>query len=98
ANNSVANPAAIVRSGNMRFTVLTPEMIRIEYSAQQQFEDRASFVVVNRNLPAPAFTSELQDGFLYITTEKLQLKYKTGSNPVNSEWIYGKISTNKIIF
>ena len=31
-NNPVANEAAIVQSGNMRFTVLSAEMIRIEYS------------------------------------------------------------------
>ena len=53
ANDPVADPKAIVRSGDMRFTVLTPEMIRIEWSDKQQFEDRASFTVVNRRLPVP---------------------------------------------
>lgn len=72
-NNPVANEAAIVQSGNMRFTVLTPEMIRIEYSEKKQFEDRASFVVINRNLPVPRFTQEERDGYLYITTDKLEL-------------------------
>ena len=52
-DNSMADEKAIVKSGNMRFTVLTPEMIRIEYSAKLQFEDRASFVVINRHLPVP---------------------------------------------
>ncbi|MDR0546732.1 MAG: glycoside hydrolase family 31 protein [Dysgonamonadaceae bacterium] len=84
-NNPVANPAVVVISGNMRFTVLTPEMIRIEYSTQQQFEDRASFIVVNRNLPAPAFTTRTENGFLHITTGKLQLQYKIGTNPVNND-------------
>ena len=31
-NNPVADPNAIVISGDMRFTVLTPEMIRIKWS------------------------------------------------------------------
>ena len=32
APDPVANPSAVVRQGNARFTVLTPEMIRVEYS------------------------------------------------------------------
>lgn len=89
-NNPVADPAAIVISGDMRFTVLTPEMIRIEWSNQQQFEDRASFTVINRRLPVPQYTTEKKDGFLYIKTEKLTLQYRIGSfpgtfNPPSSE-------------
>lgn len=34
SNNPVAATNAIVKCGNVRFTVLTPEMIRIEYSAR----------------------------------------------------------------
>lgn len=34
SNNPVAATNAIVKCGNARFTVLTPEMIRIEYSAR----------------------------------------------------------------
>ena len=68
-NNPVADPNAIVISGDMRFTVLTPEMIRIEWSGNQIFEDRASFSVINRRLPVPSFTKEEKDGFLYIKTE-----------------------------
>ncbi len=56
-NDPVANPEAIVQSGNMRFTVLTPQMIRIQYSSKKVFEDRATFAVVNRKLPVPAFTT-----------------------------------------
>ncbi len=74
--NPNANPQAVVREGKARFTVLTPEMIRIQYSEKQLFEDRATFAVVNRNLPVPKFTTEKKDGYLYIKTEALTLKYK----------------------
>ena len=84
-DNPQANPAAIVTSGNMRFTVLTSELIRIEHSAQNIFEDRASFVVVNRNLPVPVFTQRSENGYLHITTEKLELRYKIGEHPVNDD-------------
>lgn len=42
------NADAVVESGNARFTVLTPEMIRIQFSKYKQFEDRATFGIVNR--------------------------------------------------
>ncbi len=82
--NPIANEQAIVTSGNMRFSILTPEIIRIEWSDTQQFEDRASFVVVNRNLPVPQYTSEIKNGYLFIKTDKLELKYKTGSYPLTN--------------
>ena len=83
--NPQPNPDAVVQEGKARFTVLTPEMIRIQYSDRQLFEDRATFAVVNRNLPVPKFTTEKKDGFLYIKTEALSLKYKVG----------GRISADK---
>ena len=60
-------------------------MIRIEYSAKLQFEDRASFVVINRHLPVPNFTQEERDGYLYLTTDKLELRYKLGTYPVSND-------------
>ena len=79
--NPVADPAAVVVSGNVRFTVLTSQMIRIQYSSNAQFEDRATFTVVNRRLPVPNFTAETADGYLTIQTEHLTLRYKEGSVP-----------------
>ena len=77
-NNPIAHPEAVVKSGKARFTVLTPEMIRIQYSDKNLFEDRATFAIVNRRLPVPHFTTEEKDGFLYIKTDVLTLKYKLG--------------------
>lgn len=71
-DNPVAPSEAIVISGNARFTVLTPEMIRIEYSENAQFEDRATFTVLNRKLDVPAFTKSEDDTFLYIETSNLK--------------------------
>jgi hypothetical protein len=68
ANNPKANDKAIVTCGNARFTVLTPEMIRIEYSDKAAFEDRATFTVVNRNLTVPQFTKKEDSQYLYIIT------------------------------
>ena len=55
ADNPVADPKAVVVVGNARFTVLTPQLIRMEWSADGKFEDHASLVFINRRLPVPKF-------------------------------------------
>lgn len=80
-NNPVADPDAVVTSGKMRFTVLTPQMIRIQYSPTSAFEDRATFTVVNRRLPVPEFTTTSEDGYLVLRTSALTLRYKEGTRP-----------------
>ena len=69
----------IITSGRARFTVLTPQMIRIQWSTRQNFEDRPTFAVINRHLPVPSYTTREEDGYLYIETEALTLRYKIGS-------------------
>ncbi|MCU0646153.1 MAG: hypothetical protein MUC94_18080 [bacterium] len=85
ANNPVANPEAIVISGNTRFTILTSQLIRMEWAEDGQFEDRASFVFINRNLPATRYKKYFQQQWLIIETENLILKYKTARGEFNPE-------------
>lgn len=40
--NPVANNGAIVQGDSYRFTVLTPQLIRLEYNEFGRFEDRAT--------------------------------------------------------
>jgi hypothetical protein len=49
----VADPAAVVTLEHARFTVLTPQLIRMEWAADSKFEDHASFAFLNRRLPVP---------------------------------------------
>lgn len=79
--NATANEKAMVISGKARFTVLTPEMIRVEYSDKGVFEDHATFTVLNRKLEVPSFTKTEDANFLYINTDKLSLKYRKGTDP-----------------
>lgn len=82
AQNPCAQSDATVISGNARFTVLTPEMIRIEFSDKGIFEDRATFAIQNRRLDViPAFSASEDNDYLYISTDKLSLKYRKGTNP-----------------
>jgi alpha-glucosidase (family GH31 glycosyl hydrolase) len=82
----VADPRAIVTVGHARFTILTPQLIRMEWAADSKFEDHASLVFLNRNLPVPQFTQESASmggaSILTIQTSALTLKYRdygTGS-------------------
>jgi alpha-glucosidase len=59
-DNPVADPKAIVTVGNARFTVLTPQLIRMEWSADGKFEDHASLVFINRRLPVPKFEHKVE--------------------------------------
>lgn len=73
--NPVANPKAIVMSGNARFTVLTDCLIRMEWAADGKWEDRASLAIINRNLPAPAFKVTRNGDAVTIKTKKVMLSY-----------------------
>ena len=61
SDNPVADPKAVVTIGNARFTILTPQLIRMEWSADGKFEDHASLVFINRRLPVPKFEA-VHDG------------------------------------
>jgi len=75
----VADPHAVVTVGHARFTVLTPQMIRMEWSDDGKFENHASFVFLNRNLPVPKFTHAISqsgaNAVLTIKTDNLTLTY-----------------------
>jgi alpha-glucosidase len=85
ADNPAADPAAIVVSGQARFTVLTPQLIRMEWSQTGRFEDRASLVFINRRLPVPAYKAANADRYLTIATGKLRLRYREGSGRFTAE-------------
>ena len=75
-NDAVANPAAVVEEGDVRFTVLTPRVIRMEWDSLHRFTDERSFIVINRNLPVPEFKKIIKGGKLTIRTDELELTYK----------------------
>ena len=83
--NPLPNPAAVVRDGNARFIVLTPQLIRLEWSADGTFEDKASLVFINRNLPGPSFTTREDGGWLDLRTGKLTLRYKKGGGKFEAD-------------
>ena len=75
-----ANPASIVISGGARFTILAPRLLRLEWSANGQFEDRGTFAFPTRFSAAPPqFTTRREGNTLVIDTGELVLRYLQGS-------------------
>jgi alpha-glucosidase len=84
-DNPVADPKAVVVAGQARFTLLTPQLVRMEWSASGQFEDHASMVFLNRRLEVPAFRTATDGDWLTIQTDKLLLRYKKDSGKFTRE-------------
>ena len=76
------SPAALAENcvavGNCRITVLTPNLLRLEYAQGGCFEDRASQMAFYRDFPPCKFTQAVKDGVLTIHTDALQLCYTIG--------------------
>src|SRR6202021_1478408 len=78
----VANPRAVFTTEHARFTILTPQLIRMEWATDGKFEDHASLVFLNRRLPVPEFTHEStpDGGRTVIQTSVLKLVYTPGNS------------------
>jgi alpha-glucosidase (family GH31 glycosyl hydrolase) len=97
----IADPAAVVSAGNVRFTVLTARMLRLEYSPTGAFENRPSQAFWYRRQLVPAFDVRREDGAIEIETEHLLLRYvehEQGFTPISLSvtlkasgvtWCYG---------
>ena len=75
SDDPVADPRAVVTQGNARVTVLTPQLIRIEWAADGKFEDHASLVFINRRLPVPRYSHEFTGNKFTLKTDALTLTY-----------------------
>jgi len=100
-NDVSAKTTSIVVEGNTRFTMLTPNIIRLEYDSTGKFVDDPSFVVINRDLPAIPFKKSLKGQWLIIKTAQMELKYKKGSgkfNDKNLQITYNPNSSQPIVW
>lgn len=68
-----------VVSGKARFTVLTPELIRMEWSENGIFEDKPTLTFIDRNLETPNFKVIDSKKNVIVKTDKLTLKYTKGA-------------------
>ncbi len=69
------DPAQVLVGPTWRITVLTERLLRLEWSDDGQFEDRATQVVWNRDLPAVPYEVSHDGDALQLSTRGLQLSW-----------------------
>ncbi|MBQ8202845.1 MAG: DUF5110 domain-containing protein [Clostridia bacterium] len=70
-----ANEKSMLIGKNYRFTALTDRLIRLEYSYDGVFEDRASQVVFHRDFPECEIKSKVEDGVVTAETKEVIITY-----------------------
>jgi hypothetical protein len=66
------NPLVI---GKTRFTIITPELIRMEYATDGQFIDNQTLFACNRSAFSPDFQIKQEGTHYTITTKRMVVKY-----------------------
>lgn len=74
--NGAALPGSMVRCGDVRITVITPRLIRLE---QGVWTDRASTVVLHRDFCPCEFLVSDTAGLLTVKTDDLEVCYRSGT-------------------
>ena len=74
-NDLISKKESTVQDAKYRFTILTDRLIRLEYSENGVFENRASQNVVFRNFERPSFVVNETDTLLQISTNYFTLSY-----------------------
>ena len=74
-NNVIADKNSIILGKKFRFTILTERLIRLEYSEQGIFEDRATSLVVNRKFSVPEFFVTHSEQLMEVKTKYFTLIY-----------------------
>jgi hypothetical protein len=68
-------PESVISGKQYRLTVLTPGLVRLEYSPDGEFEDRASTFAVNRRLPKPECRFKVVGDGVELVTERMRVFY-----------------------
>jgi alpha-glucosidase (family GH31 glycosyl hydrolase) len=77
------NPITV--QNNARFTVITPECIRIEYSEKGQFVDQRTLFAENRDTRTDQFKCRHEKGSTIIETSRMRLVYTPDGKPFSPD-------------
>jgi hypothetical protein len=84
-HSAVAKSQASILDGHARFTVITPTLIRMEYSKNGQFVNRRSYFAWERNVRPPQYAVTDRNKVLTITTSRMKLVWKGGATGFNAD-------------
>lgn len=86
AQTVAAHRIPTVTSGNARFQILSPTLIRTEYAGDGRFVDSATFNAIGRSSFTPTpYTSTSSGGVLTIRTSALTMRYQEGTGPFDAQ-------------
>jgi hypothetical protein len=70
-----------VSDGPARFQVLSPTLIRLEYAADERFEDGPTLTAVHRGRTRAKVKTKVVHGIRVIATSRMVLRYRIGAGP-----------------
>ncbi len=73
-----------VYAGHARFEVLTPALIRLEYSQDGHFQNAPTMTATRATLAATPFEDRLRHGVLTLRTAKITLRYTLAGGPFSA--------------
>ena len=93
-----ARPPAVIQDGGARFEVLSQGLIRLEYAADGQFEDRPTLTVADRARPRARFETRVVDGVREIRTAKMTLHYRRDGGPFDASNLALRLRGQETVF
>ncbi len=86
-----AQTTGMVTVGNARFTVITPNLIRMEYALDGKFVDLPSWFAINRQARDPDAKITLGEGKVEIDTGAIHLTYLDDKHPFSADNLTAEI-------
>lgn len=78
-------PQGTVVDGRARFTVITPTLIRMEYSKDGKFINQRSYFAWERNVKPPQYKVNRSSKGLQITTSRMRLTWRGGAHSFDAK-------------
>ncbi len=85
ANVSQAQSSGTVVVGDVRFTVITPNCIRIEQAPGAKFVDEPSLVAIHRDVKSGDYKLTQEGGATVIETAAMRLRYQPNGKPFSPQ-------------
>ena len=85
-SNARSNDKLVFRGEKYRITVLSERLLRLEYNANGEFENRLTELVVNRNFPVFDFKVQEDSNYLVIETKYFKLQYMKNKNFIGPKY------------
>jgi alpha-glucosidase len=86
-NSLLPDPSTVVYEGQARFTILSAQLIRLEWSPTKEFVNAKTWVVQSREIQStpPSFNVTRNDTHLRIETDFLTLEYQRNATTTFSQ-------------